>query len=81
MRRQNRSLWNGWISFKEVKRLRKAIRILSSSRPTPPRFCDVIIAGGEVLLEVKTERHRYERIPWEEMKYQVNAAIKMAANG
>ena len=60
--------------------MRKAIRILSSSRPTPPRFCDVIIMGNEVLLEVKTEKHKYERIPWEEMNYQVDAAIKRAAN-
>jgi hypothetical protein len=60
--------------------LRQAIRNLSSSKPTPPRFCDVIIEGDDVQLEVKTDKYKYETISWEDMQYQVNAAIKKAAN-
>jgi len=60
--------------------LRQAIRNLSSNKPTPPRFCDVIINGDDVQLEVKTEKNKYETISWEDMQYQVNAAIKKAAN-
>lgn len=60
--------------------MRQAIRNLSSSKPTPPRFCDVIIEGDDVQLEVKTDKYKYETISWEDMQYQVNAAIKKAAN-
>ena len=60
--------------------MRQAIRNLSSSKPTPPRFCDVIIEGDDVQLEVKTDKDKYETISWEDMQYQVNAAIKKAAN-
>ena len=60
--------------------MRQAIRNLSSDKPTPPRFCDVIIDGDDVQLEVKTYKNRYEKISWEDMQYQVNAAIKKAAN-
>ncbi|MEI3219695.1 MAG: hypothetical protein V8S08_08915 [Lachnoclostridium sp.] len=37
--------------------MRQAIRNLSSSKPTPPRFCDVIIEGDDVQLEVKTDKY------------------------
>lgn len=60
--------------------MRQAIRNLNSDKPTPPRFCDVIINGDDVKLEVKTEKNKYETISWEDMQYQVNAAIKKAAN-
>lgn len=60
--------------------MRQAIRNLSSDKPTPHRFCDVIIDGDDVQLEVKTDKNKYETISWEDMQYQVNAAIKKAAN-
>ena len=41
---------------------------------------DIIINGDDVQLEVKTEKNKYETISWEDMQYQVNAAIKKAAN-
>ena len=59
--------------------MRQAIRNLSSDKTTPPRFCDVVIDGDEVQLEVKTDKNKYETISWEDMQYQVNAAIKKAA--
>lgn len=59
--------------------MRQAIRNLNSNKRTPPRFCDVVIDGGEVQLEVKTDKNKYETISWEDMQYQVNAAIKKAA--
>lgn len=59
--------------------MRQAIRNLNSDKPIPPRFCDVIIDGDDVQLEVKTDKDKYETISWEDMKYQVNAAIKKAA--
>lgn len=59
--------------------LRQAIRNLSSDKPTPPRFCDVIVEEDEVTLEVKTDKNKYETISWEDMQHQVNAAIKKAA--
>ncbi len=58
--------------------MRKAIRNLKSDKPTPPRFCDVIIEGNEVNLEIKKDKNRYETISWEDMKNQVDAAIKQA---
>lgn len=60
--------------------MRQAIRNLSSDKPTPPRFCDVVINGDDVRLEVKTDKNKYETISWEDMQYQVNNAIKKAAN-
>ncbi len=60
--------------------LRQAIRNLRSDKPIPPRFCDVIITNDEVKLEVKTDKNKFETISWEDMKYQVNEAIKRASN-
>lgn len=60
--------------------MRQPIRDLSSEKPVPPRFCDVVIEGDDVRLEIKTDKNRYESISWEDMQYQVNAAIKKAAN-
>lgn len=59
--------------------MRQAIRNLSSDKPIPPRFCDVVIEGADVKLEVKTDKNRYETISWEDMKYQVNEAINRAS--
>ena len=47
--------------------MRQAIRNLSSDKPTPPRFCDVVIDGDEVQLEVKTDKNKYETISWEDI--------------
>ena len=58
--------------------MEQAIRNLSSDKPVPPRFCDVIINGEKVTLVVKLGPQKYETISWEDMQYQVNAAIMKA---
>lgn len=60
--------------------MKKTIWNLDSDKPTPSRFCDVIVEGESVTLEVKTGKEKYETISWEDMKYQVNSAIKKATN-
>lgn len=59
--------------------MRRAIRNFCSSKTPPPRFCDVIVRRGKVTLEVKIDKNRYVTISWEDMQYQVNAAIKSVA--
>lgn len=58
--------------------IRRQIRNLHSDKPMPPRFCDVIIENDTVFLEHKKfnkrDRTQYERIPWEDVVYQVEAA-------
>lgn len=58
--------------------VKRAIRNLHSDKPTQPRFCDVIIEGNKVFLEQKKNGKRnqtlYERIPWDDVVYQVEAA-------
>lgn len=56
--------------------MRRPIRNLNSSKPNPPRFCDVIIEGDTVMLEVKKDKKHYETISWNDMQYQVNQAIE-----
>lgn len=58
--------------------MRRAIRNYQSEKTNPPRFCDVVIEGDSVDLEVKIHKNRYERISWEDMKYQVGQAISQA---
>lgn len=56
--------------------IKRPIRNLHSDRPTPPRFCNVIIDGDEVFLENKTDKNKYQTIPWDDVVYQVEAAKK-----
>ena len=58
--------------------MRKAIRSIMSGKSYPPRFCDVIIEGESVCLEVKTNKDRYESISWEDLTYQVKKAIEQS---
>ena len=50
------------------------IRNLRSDKQVPPRFCDVVFVIGEVILEKKTDKNKYEKIPWEDVVYQVEVA-------
>ena len=52
----------------------RPIRDLHSNKPVPPRFCDVIIQENCVFLQKKTDKNKYEQIPWEDVVYQVEAA-------
>ncbi len=54
--------------------IKKAIRNLHSSKPIPPRFCDVIVEGEKIFLEKKNDKNKYEKIPWEDVVHQVEAA-------
>ena len=56
------------------KLVKRPIRDLHSDKPTPPRFCDVIIEGDKVFLEKKSDKNKYEKIPWDDVVYQVEAA-------
>lgn len=53
--------------------IKRAIRNLHSDRPTSPRFCDVVVDGDKIYLEQKKDK-KYEKIPWEDVVYQVEAA-------
>lgn len=60
--------------------VRKTILNLRSTKPQPPRFCDVIVDGDEVTLEVKVDKDKVETINWDDLEYQVQVAKKMAVN-
>ena len=51
-----------------------AIRNLHSDKPIPHRFCDVVIEDGKIFLEKKTDKKQFEKIPWEDVVYQVETA-------
>ncbi|HEY9059190.1 MAG TPA: hypothetical protein VIO64_01620 [Pseudobacteroides sp.] len=54
--------------------IKTPIRILHSDKQVPTRFCDVVIENGKVFLEKKIDKNKYEKIPWEDVVYQVEAA-------
>jgi hypothetical protein len=56
------------------KSVKRPVRDLHSDKPTPPRFCDVIVEGDMVFLEKKSDKNKYEKIPWDDVVYQVEAA-------
>lgn len=53
---------------------KRPIRDLHSTKPLQPRFCDVILEEGKVFLEKKSDKNKYERILWDDVVYQVEAA-------
>ena len=60
--------------------MRKAILNLHSTKPTAPRFCDVIVEGESITLEVKQDKDKVETIPWDDLVYQVKVAKEMSTN-
>lgn len=60
--------------------MRKAILNLRSTKPQAPRFCDVIVDGESVTLEVKQDKDKVETIDWDDLVYQVKVAKEMAVN-
>ena len=59
--------------------IRRAIRNLSSDKPMPPRLFDVVIDEqhpDQVYIEQKLDKKRTERVPWEDVKHQVESAIQ-----
>lgn len=55
------------------------IRNLHSDKDIPPRFCNAIVNGEDVTLEVKINKNKFVTISWEDMQYQVNQAKMKAA--
>jgi len=51
------------------------IRNMHSRKTVPPRFCDLIIEGNDVKLR-KKEGNRFEEIPWDVFKHQVEEAME-----
>ncbi len=54
--------------------VKRPIRNLHSDKQTQPRFCDVIVEGDKVFLEKKSDKNKYEKLPWEDVVYQVEVA-------
>ena len=54
--------------------IKKPVRNLHSNKPNPPRVFDVIVDGNKAYLEIKIKKNLIERIPWEDVLYQVEAA-------
>lgn len=54
--------------------VKKPIRNLHSTKQVPPRFCDVIIEDDKIFLEKKTDKNKYEKILWDDVVFQVEAA-------
>lgn len=60
--------------------MRKQILNLRSKEDRSPRFCDVVVEGDKVTLEVKQKNDKVETIEWEDLVYQVNIAKEIAAS-
>lgn len=54
--------------------IKKPIRNLSSNKSVPPRVFDVVIDGDRIDLEVKMNKNKVEKIPWDDVIYQVEVA-------
>lgn len=59
--------------------MRRAIKSSYSKSSNPPRLFDVLVEGKNVDLEIKTKGNTIERIPWDDVVYQVEAAKKAAS--
>ncbi len=59
---------------------KRPIRNLSSSKPIQPRLFDVVIddehGPKRVYIEQKIDKDHTERALWEDVKYQVESAIR-----
>ncbi|WP_054740720.1 hypothetical protein [Cellulosilyticum ruminicola] len=60
--------------------MRKSILNLRSDKQQAPRFCDVIVEGENVTLEVKQDKDKVETINWNDLVYQVQVAKEMAVS-
>ena len=54
------------------------IRDLHSNTQQQPLFCLLKIINGKVILETKDSKNKYRTVYWEDMKYQVQAALESA---
>jgi len=56
--------------------IKQPIRNLNTSKPVPPRFCDVVIDGEKVYLEQKVSKNKYITIYWDDIVHQVESVIE-----
>jgi hypothetical protein len=54
--------------------IRRPILFFSTEKPTPQRVFDVVIENDKIDLEIKIEKKKLIKIPWEEVVSQVKAA-------
>lgn len=50
-------------------------KILNFRCEKQSRVCDVLVDNGKATLELKTSRNELLLVPWEDVNYQVDAAI------
>ena len=58
--------------------IRRPIRNLASNKPVPTRLFDLLIDEEHperIFIEQKVDKKTTERVPWEEVKHQVESAI------
>lgn len=56
--------------------LRKPVRNYYGKNSNSTRVFDIIIDEDSIFLEVKTDKQKYERIPWEYVVKQVESIIE-----
>ena len=72
----------GYLHFEETRSadghsiIRIPIYNLHSGKASPQRYCDLIIDGENIQIEKKQSKEKYDTIPWEDLWYQVNAALQ-----
>ena len=54
--------------------IKRPILSFSNERPTPQRVFDVVVEGNNVDLEIKNDKKKIVKIPWDEVVSQVEAA-------
>lgn len=54
--------------------IKRPIFSFSDDKPTPLRVFDVVVEGNKVDLEIKNNKKRIVKIPWDEVVSQVEAA-------
>jgi hypothetical protein len=59
--------------------VKRPILCFSNEKPTPQRVFDVVVEGNKIDLEIKSDKKKIIKIPWNEVVSQVEAA-KAASN-
>lgn len=54
--------------------VKRPILSFSKEKPTPQRVFDVVVEGNKVELEIKNDKKKIIKIPWNEVVSQVEAA-------
>ncbi len=65
----------GTIGNVNNRKINRPIWNFHTGKPNPQRFCDVEAEEGKARLILKNHKE-FREIPWEDIKYQVEEAIK-----